>query len=66
MDVDATEIQIWTRQADGTHQMRWLPLRELMKLMKQTALDTLDDLATALAAASPPEHSPEALPAPPE
>jgi hypothetical protein len=39
MDVDTTEIQIWTRQPDGTHQMRWLLLRDLMKLMKETTPD---------------------------
>jgi len=48
MDVDATEIQVWTRQVDGTHQMRWVPLRELMKLMAQVVRDTPADEAKAL------------------
>ena len=40
MDVDTTEIQVWTRQADGSHQMRWVLLRDLMKLMEQATLST--------------------------
>ena len=47
MDVDTTEIQLWVRQPDGRHLMRWVPLRELMKLMEQTARDTRGDVLTS-------------------
>lgn len=63
MDIDTTEIQVWTRQADGSHQMRWVPLRELMKLMEQEARERHAERAKALgealarSAQTPPERS---------
>ena len=37
MDINATEIQIRVKRADGSYESRWLPLSELVKLMEQTA-----------------------------
>ena len=59
MDVDNIEIQIWTRQADGTHQMRWVPLRELIGLIQDAALTALSNAlnAPSEATSAPPPSS---------
>lgn len=68
MDVDVTEIQIRVKQADGSYVEQWLPMSELVKLMKQSALDAFQAVIASRLnqRPSPSEATPQTQQQPPE